>query len=660
MLEHIFLSVLSTSLTTSFIIIFFLILSPFINRRYDAKWKYWVWILLALRLIIPFHMSDMQNLFENSRQSLTAGVMQYERDAYKFDTVQSPMQTQQRILLEIPSQMTEPLSFSKQIRITSKVTFLMIVEIIWLAGGILLMGIHLCSYLIYRKKISRNGHRIMNDFIYDLYVKLFDELQLDRRIPIVACDRADSPMVIGFIHPILVLPTVEYSYEQLYFIFKHELIHYKRHDVGLKLLFVLANAVHWFNPVVWLMQRNAVVDMELSCDERVMLDSDYAARKTYAEILFSLLHNKYTNKAPLSTQFYGDKQVMKKRFQNILEPSGKHSGLNILVCTLGLVMGLGFLIGCSVSESDRLAKPSGEEGTVKGTVEQTATLFTGSGYSIYIPDNEWVPCGSDIWQSVYNDRIRFWITCFADQDMSQVKRELGFSQGMFSDAEEVSESAMTVQKGDIITRVRLIEQPEASRVWAVFYCYPEEDIEDAGARLPVIIDTFSAAEAVKNSFWDIVSSSGETDTNVLQFANGLQLILPEAWEDKIVLEELDSLLVISEKNNAKADGGGNLVNLFWVGHSENGLTFSADNPFQIFGENAQKIHKVLGVYRREDNEYALIYTRCSDAFYTNEDPKLRKDFQDLYMYVDEVQVITDNIPGFTECSLEDLDWVWME
>lgn len=56
----------------------------------------------------------------------------------------------------------------------------------------------------------------------------------------------------------------------------------------------------------------------------------------------------------------------------------------------------------------------------------------------------------------------------------------------------------------------------------------------------------------------------------------------------------------------------------------------------------------------------MIYTKCSDTFYTNEDPKLRKDFQDLYRYVDEVQVITDNIPGFTECGLEEFDWIWME
>ena len=663
MLEHIFLSVLSTSLTTSLIIMILMILSPFINRRYAAKWKYWVWILLALRLMIPFDMSDMQNVLEKLSRSLSAGVMQYEGDAGNSDTTRLPMQAPQKVMLEIPSQMTEPLPPSKQIRITSKVTFLMIVEIIWLAGGILFISVHLCSYLIYRRKISRNGRRIMKDSIYGMYDKLSDELRLDRRIPIVAYDKAESPMVLGLIHPVLVLPVEEYSDEELYFIFKHEFIHYKRHDVWLKLLFVLANAVHWFNPVIWLMQREAAADMELSCDERVMADADCTARKAYTEILFSILDKKCTNKTPLSTQFYGGKKLMKKRFRNILGRSGKRNGSYILVCTLGLIIGLGFLVGCSVSGSERLTKNAGEETALEGTVEQAVTLFKGSGYSIYIPDNDWISCGSDIWQSVHNERIRFWITCFADQDISRVKRELRFSKGMLPDEEAVRANELTGQRGDLITRARLIEQPEASRVWAVFYCYPEEAMEGEGARLPVLVDTFSAAE-VKINFWDRIPSSDGTNANVLQFTNGLQVILPEAWNDKIVLEEIGSdcasTLAISEKNNAEADGGGYLANLFYVSHSEDDLTFSADDPFQIFGENARKIFKVLGVYRRDDKEYTLIYARYPYADYTNEDPKLCKDYQDLYRYVDEVQVITDNMPGFTECSLEDLDWVWME
>ena len=824
MVGRMFLSVLSTSLATSLIIILLMILSPFINRRYAAKWKYWVWIVLALRLTMPFNLTDVQNVIGNLSQSPTVEALQSERDAARPSQNTVVVLPNQRILLELPSGMTEPLAQTD--RTSARVTQLIILECIWIAGSMIFLGIHLGTYMTYKRQVRHGGILRKDKTAVEFIHSLSDELRLKKNIPIIEYSKADSPMVLGFVRPVLVLPAEEYSDEELFFILKHELIHSKRHDVWCKLLFVLANAIHWFNPFIWLMQREAAVDMELSCDERVILDAGYTTRKAYTETLFSTLHKKSVSKTPLSTQFYGGKRVMEKRFRNILGCSGKKSGFIILLCTFVLIISFGLLIGCSVSESGSSTNLSEEDGStniserivaenvdvpaivldqakemvsewyttaqadfadygyvnwriellthcytyddfegmtlliyqlnyellseqpdkvmlvggmnitedgwvtpdysnsrflifrqdrdtlsyltwlfendcyppdevftddlrnqlesmgilgeadtsesgnttiltyiIEGEpVEQTAALFTGNGYSIYVPDDDWILYGSDIWHSIYNDRIRFWVTCYADQDMSQVKRELGNSQGMLPDVESIRENEMTGQMGDLITKVRLIEQPEASHVWAVFYCYPEGAIEGAGARLPVIVDTFSASETVKNDFWNMIPSSGETNANVLQFTNGLRLILPEAWNDKIVLEKYDLIntLCISEKNNANAGGGGELVHLFYIGHSEEDLTFSADNPYRFFGEDARNIHKVLGVYRTEDNEYALIYTRYSDADYTNEDPKLCKDFQDLYKYVDEVQVITDNMPGFTECGLEDLDWVWME
>ncbi len=35
--------------------IFLLILSPFLNKRYAIKWKYLMWMVIAVRLILPFH-----------------------------------------------------------------------------------------------------------------------------------------------------------------------------------------------------------------------------------------------------------------------------------------------------------------------------------------------------------------------------------------------------------------------------------------------------------------------------------------------------------------------------------------------------------------------------------------------------------------------------
>lgn len=52
-MTNMFLSILEISIPISLIIAVLLLLTPFLNKRYAAKWKYWIWIVLALRLIIP-------------------------------------------------------------------------------------------------------------------------------------------------------------------------------------------------------------------------------------------------------------------------------------------------------------------------------------------------------------------------------------------------------------------------------------------------------------------------------------------------------------------------------------------------------------------------------------------------------------------------------
>ena len=48
---------------------------------------------------------------------------------------------------------------------------------------------------------------------------------------------------------------------------------------AVEVLFAMAHAVHWFNPLIWMMQKEAAIDMELSCDGCVTCGADYAVRE---------------------------------------------------------------------------------------------------------------------------------------------------------------------------------------------------------------------------------------------------------------------------------------------------------------------------------------------------------------------------------------------
>ena len=105
------------------------------------------------------------------------------------------------------------------------------------------------------------------------------------------------------------------------------------------------------------MQREAVVDMELSCDEKVIQQTSYAVRKAYTEALFSAFIKQHKKRTFLTTQFYGGKKIMKKRFKNILTRSPKKNGLFVCILTICITLISGMLIGCSARKSDSSGEP---------------------------------------------------------------------------------------------------------------------------------------------------------------------------------------------------------------------------------------------------------------------------------------------------------------
>ena len=85
-------------------------------------------------------------------------------------------------------------------------------------------------------------------------------------------------MLAGFIHPTLYLPDERISRTDAAFIFRHELTHYKHGDLWLKLLLLAARCLHWFNPLVHLIARFALLGGTLRRRATTRLFADTTAR----------------------------------------------------------------------------------------------------------------------------------------------------------------------------------------------------------------------------------------------------------------------------------------------------------------------------------------------------------------------------------------------
>ncbi|MDE5590155.1 MAG: M56 family metallopeptidase [Acetatifactor sp.] len=346
MITALFLNVIAISISTSLIIIFLLIFAPFLNKRYAVKWKYLIWVVIAVRLIIPFSIDiPIPQIVLDVPAEITAPIgTNNENDAPSMSPAEpKPIEANNGNAGKAPIQAErKPL----------KLTLLDIAAYIWLTGCLLFLSVHIFSFLHFKGRITKKGMVVKERYILRQVCELSGKLRVKPNIRILRYEDAESPMVIGFLKPVLVLPNCDYSEEELFFVLKHELIHIKRHDIYFKLLFVTANALHWFNPLIYIMQKEAVVDMELSCDEKVIRQTAYDVRKAYTETLLSTFNKQHKKGTFLTTQFYGGKKIMKKRFKNILTRSPKKNGVLLCICAVCIVLISGMLIGCSVINND--------------------------------------------------------------------------------------------------------------------------------------------------------------------------------------------------------------------------------------------------------------------------------------------------------------------
>lgn len=541
---NIFLSILGISVSIGLIVIGLIFLTPFLNKRYAAKWKYLIWIFLALRLLIPFSGANVQGVMDRiSHLKVETSSESEENDANNSTDTAMPYRG---IVVEIPAQMTTPINASSE-KSTADITMLDIVTLVWIIGSLIFISVHLISYSHYKRQVLKKGRMIKETRILSQIFRLRRELHISRTVCVMEYDEAESPMIIGFIKPVLVLPKEQYNSGDLFFILKHELVHFKRGDVYLKLLFVTANAVHWFNPIIWIMQKEAVIDMELSCDERVTQGTSFALRKAYTETLFSMLHKQCVRKTVLSTQFYGGTKIMKKRFKNILIKNRKKNGISILICAVVLSITLGMLVGCSVAKENtgkenienedtaiedmgNVYEPSGLEAaqtapmpvdnsfadnnTLENTITLTfskegeqeqkqATLAIGNGYSFYLPDDEkWYLSAPDLWKTDMNEQVTLWVTHYEGESEGSVNQKLegdGYT--------EEDSYKWWKQEGDLLYHAE--QKVFENNIWVIFYSYPVDFEDGWGREFPVIVNTFALSDGAENGEMNNAVGTGE-------------------------------------------------------------------------------------------------------------------------------------------------------
>lgn len=324
------LRVFWVSLSTAPVLLPLLLCAERLLRRYRAKSCYLLWLLLAVRLLLP-----VQLPLPHPPVTVTA-------PAAALPAAREPLSG----LALSPS--AAPVS-------APALTAADLAAGVWLLGAVLVLSSQLGGYLLARRRLLRGAQPLSAP----------PELPDGCGVPVLLADVA-APMTLGLLRPVVLLPC-RTAREDLPLILRHELCHVRRKDLWYKALFLLCAALHWFNPLVWRLARAAGETVELCCDEAVVSGQSADVRRAYGQLL---LRSAAARPAGILSAPFGSGDLKGRLMNLFIQKKNGAALVCTAVCAAAL---LGSLVGCEVSAAELPAPAQSAESTAaaSGTAELT-------------------------------------------------------------------------------------------------------------------------------------------------------------------------------------------------------------------------------------------------------------------------------------------------
>ena len=165
---------------------------------------------------------------------------------------------------------------------------LTMVVLLWLAGVIVLLG-RLSVGWIRIRRLHGDSLRMAPSRWTGVGTTLAARLHLSAAIRFIDAVSVDTPVVIGWLRPVVLLPVAALASltpAQVEAILAHELAHVRRHDFVVNMLQAVAETLLFYHPAVWWLSSRIRVEREQCCDDVAVEMCGDAV--TYAEALVHL------------------------------------------------------------------------------------------------------------------------------------------------------------------------------------------------------------------------------------------------------------------------------------------------------------------------------------------------------------------------------------
>ena len=369
MLNEILKALLITSLAGTCLAVVITLAKPITKKVFDYSWHYYIWLAVLVVMVLPvrFTLPQMTDI------SPVTEIQTVQPEPTAQTTATSPDNA-------VPAAQEKPDILKSGTAFVQRIidNRLSILATLWLIGAALLLLVGIFSYIRLVIKMRKNSVVVSCPELMNF---------TDKRVTVRVWENTSSPFMTGIFKPTLVLPAKELTDEQLNNILRHEMTHFKRHDILYKWFVSLVKCMHWFNPVIWYVAKQVNIECEISCDMAVTLSMDENEEMSYIDTVLSLLPMGKTRQIPLTTQMASSKKILKRRFTMIRNKKKTSKIMSVISALVAVVM-----LSTTVFASGALSNLATDNYTVEITnngekIELANKPFIENG-EVYVPLRE--------------------------------------------------------------------------------------------------------------------------------------------------------------------------------------------------------------------------------------------------------------------------------
>ena len=321
------------------------LLKPLLRGRVSRAAAYYLWLLVLLRLCIPGGLT----LTLPAQAAPTLAVPDQATAFVQTAPGGSPATPTPVAAPPSPVTVTPTPAAIPPVAVTER-----LLMGIWATGFVMVGGWYLHGYRYLARRVWKTAVPAGPEAQAVLH-----QLDPQGRVRLVESPTVNAPLLLGLLHPTIVLPRGVTDPARLRDILSHELTHARRYDLLVKWFAALAASIHWFNPLLILVRREIGRACELACDEAVVKALDAPARKHYGETLLLLAAEAPMGALPLAVTLCEEKKTLQERLVSIVKVQKPTPAA--LLLTLVLVLALG---GCALVTGTKHAEAPDPFGTL--------------------------------------------------------------------------------------------------------------------------------------------------------------------------------------------------------------------------------------------------------------------------------------------------------